>query len=94
LFTVNVLVPNRDGALPTGGSATLLLPGASRAVRLVPLAAVTREGDLTGLLVQTATGADRRWVRLGRTRGAFVEVLSGVNGGETVFLTRAAEDRS
>jgi RND family efflux transporter MFP subunit len=94
LFTVNVLVPNRDGALPTGGSATLLLPGAPRAVRLVPASAITREGDLTGLLVQTATGADRRWVRLGRTRGAYVEVLSGVNAGETVFLARTAEDRS
>jgi len=94
LFTVNVVVSNRDGALPTGGSATLLLPGAPRAVRLVPAAAITREGDLTGVLVQTATGADRRWVRLGRTRGAFVEVLSGVNAGDTVFVARAAEDRS
>jgi RND family efflux transporter MFP subunit len=94
LFTVNVLVPNRDGALPTGGSATLLLPGAPRAVRLVPSRAITREGDLTGLLVQTASGADRRWVRLGRTRGAYVEVLSGVNAGETVYLARTAEDRS
>jgi RND family efflux transporter MFP subunit len=94
LFTVNVTVPNRDGSLPSGGSATLLLPGASRAVRLVPASAITREGDLTGLLVQTAEGADRRWVRLGRTRGAYVEVLSGVNAGETVYLARTAEDRS
>jgi len=94
LFTVNVLVPNRDGTLPTGGSATLLLPGAPRAVRLIPLSAVTREGDLTGVLVKTATGADRRWVRLGRTRGTFVEVLSGVNAGETVYLARPAEARS
>lgn len=94
LFTVNVLVPNRDGTLPTGGSATLLLPGAPRAVRLIPLSAVTREGDLTGVLVKTTTGADRRWVRLGRTRGTFVEVLSGVNAGETVYLARTAEARS
>lgn len=94
LFTVNVLVPNRDGALPTGGSATLLLPGAPRSVRLLPATAITREGDLTGVLVQTATGADRRWVRLGRTRGAFVEVLSGVDAGETVYIARTAEDRS
>jgi RND family efflux transporter MFP subunit len=94
LFTVNVLVPNRDGALPTGGSATLLMPGAPRTVRLVPTSAITREGDLTGLLVKTEAGADRRWVRLGRTRGTYVEVLSGVNAGETVYLARTAEDRS
>lgn len=94
LFTVNVVVPNRDGSLPTGGSATLLLPGTPRAVRLIPANAITREGDLTGVLVQTAAGADRRWVRLGRTRGTFVEVLSGVNVGETVFVARSSEDRS
>jgi len=94
LFTVNVVVPNRDGALPTGGSATLLLPGGLRAVRLIPATAITREGDLTGVLVQTAAGADRRWVRLGRLRGAYVEVLSGVNAGETVYVVRTAETGS
>jgi membrane fusion protein (multidrug efflux system) len=94
LFTVNVVVPNPDGALPTGGSATLLLPGAPRSVRLVPAEAITREGDLTGVLVRTPAGADRRWVRLGRTRGGFIEVLSGVNAGDTLLLPRAAEDRA
>ncbi len=95
LFTVNVIVPNREGRYPTGGSATLSLAGAPRAVRLVPLAAVTREGDLTGLLVRTPDGgADRRWVRLGRVRGDLVEVLSGVNAGDRVLISTESEVRT
>lgn len=95
LFTVNVLVRNADGRYPTGGSATLLLPGAPRPVRLVPAEAISREGDLTGVLVRTDAGmAERRWVRTGRTRGAYVEVLSGVQAGETVLLPATAEART
>jgi RND family efflux transporter MFP subunit len=94
LYTVSVIVPNREQRYATGGAATLLLPGEPRPVRLVPSEAITREGDLTGVLVRTAAGtAERRWVRTGRTRGAFVEVLSGVSAGETVLLP-ALEVRS
>ncbi len=86
LFTVNVLVRNADGLLPPGGSATLLLPGAERAVRLIPRSAIVREGDLAGVRVRTDGGVERRWVRLGRNRGEFVEVLSGVNAGDVVLV--------
>lgn len=95
LYTVNVVVRNPDGRYPTGGSATLRLPGAPRAMRLVPSDAITREGDLTGVLVRTANGgAERRWVRLGRTRGALVEVLSGVQVGDSVLRATTPEART
>ena len=95
LYTVNVLVRNPDGRYPTGGSATVLLPGAPRALRLVPSDAITREGDLTGVLVRTANGgAERRWVRLGRSRGALVEVLSGVQAGDTLLVASETEART
>jgi hypothetical protein len=95
LYTVNVLVRNAESRYPTGGSATLRLPGAPRPVRLVPQDAITREGDLTGVLVRTAAGGvERRWVRLGRSRGALVEVLSGVQAGETVLLPATTEART
>lgn len=95
LYTVNVLVRNPDGRYPTGGSATLLLPGAPRTVRLVPQEAITREGDLTGVLVKTSDGSvERRWVRLGRTRGPLVEVLSGVQAGDTVLIAATTEART
>lgn len=86
VFTVNVIVVNRDRAFPSGGSATVLLPGGERTVRLIPATAVTREGDLTGVLVRANTVTERRWVRLGRTRGAYVEVLSGVDAGDVVMV--------
>jgi RND family efflux transporter MFP subunit len=86
LFTVNVLVKNANGALPTGGSATLRLPGGTRTVRLAPGAAVVREGDLTGLQVRANGVVERRWVRTGRSYGDWVEVLSGVNVGDVVLV--------
>ena len=90
LYTLNVLVPNPNGSLPPGGSATLLLPGAERAVRLIPHAAIVREADLTGVRVRTEGGVERRWVRLGRSRGEFVEVLSGLNAGDVVLVPDSA----
>lgn len=90
LFSVNVLVRNPDGMLPPGGSATLLLPGAERSVRLIPQTAIVREGDLTGVRIRTDGGVERRWVRLGRARGELVEVLSGVNAGDVVLVPDSA----
>lgn len=86
LYTVNVIVTNRERAFPSGGSATVLLPGGERTVRLIPAAAVVREGDLTGVLVRANDVTERRWVRLGRSRGPFVEVLSGVDAGDVVMV--------
>ncbi len=86
LFRLNVTVPNRDGRYPSGGAATLLLPGAEQSVRLIPRAAIVYEGDLTGIQVQTGAASVRRWVRLGRARGELVEVLSGVEPGELVLV--------
>jgi len=86
LYTVNVIVPNRDGAFASGGSATVFLPGSERMVRLIPTASVTREGDLTGVLIRANDVTERRWVRLGRARGMLVEVLSGVDAGDVVMV--------
>lgn len=94
LYAVNVIVPNRDGAFASGGSATVQLPGAERTVRLIPAAAITREGDLTGVLVRANDAIERRWVRVGRARGALVEVLSGVNAGDVVMVRDSAAVQS
>jgi multidrug efflux pump subunit AcrA (membrane-fusion protein) len=58
---------------------------------LVPVAALVHEGDLTGVLVRTASGAERRWVRLGTPAGDAVEVLSGLRSGDRVFIPAVAE---
>ncbi|HJS48216.1 MAG TPA: hypothetical protein VJ773_09550, partial [Gemmatimonadales bacterium] len=86
LYTVNAIVPNTDGALPSGGAATLELVSGTRRAVLVPAQAVIREGDLTGVRVVTATGTALRWVRLGAERDGLAEILSGLRAGEVVAL--------
>lgn len=91
LYNVNALVDNARGAHPTGGSATLRIPVGVRTGLLVPVAALVHEGDLTGVRVQTASGTERRWVRLGTPAGDAVEVLSGLRSGDRIILPAAAE---
>jgi len=91
LYSVNALVDNARGVHPTGGAATLRIPLGVRTGLLVPVAALVHEGDLTGVLVQTPSGAERRWVRLGTPAGDAVEVLSGLRGGERIIVPAAAE---
>ena len=73
---------------PTGISVTALVPaGVTRAIT-VPVGAVVRRGQLTGVRVVSAGGVTLRWVRLGRTLGdgERVEVLSGLNAGDQIVL--------
>lgn len=91
LYTVNAIVQDPDHRFPSGGAATLLLPAGERHGLFVPLAAIARQGDLTGVRVWSNHRAELRWVRLGAERGDLVEVLAGLQGDESVVLTRVAE---
>lgn len=86
LYTVNAVVPNADRTLLAGSTATIALPQGTRAALLVPTAALRREGDLTGVIVRTASGDDLRWVRVGRTLNGAVEVTSGLRPDEQVVV--------
>jgi len=91
LAQVNVVVPNRSGAILGRSAATVLLPQGTRAAMVVPAAALVREGDLVGVELVTEGGVERRWVRIGRELpGGLVEVLSGVAGGDRVLVRGAA----
>lgn len=91
LAQVNVVVPNRSGAILGRTAATVLLPQGTRPAMVVPGTALVREGDLVGVDVVAAGGVERRWVRLGRELpGGLVEVLSGVAGGDRVLVRGAA----
>jgi len=73
---------------PTGVSVTALVPaGLTRAIT-IPIGAVVRRGQLTGVRVVTADGVSLRWIRLGRAveYGDRVEVLSGLNAGDEIVL--------
>jgi len=89
LFTVNAIVVNRGGSSRSGSAATLTLPGAERRGLLVPIDAIVREGDLTGVTVRGAQRDELRWVRLGGLHGTQVEVSSGLAAGETIVVRAA-----
>jgi len=55
---------------------------------LVPKEAIVRQGQLTGIYTVSAQNtAILRWLRLGRTFGTQVEVLSGLEAGEDFVLS-------
>ena len=92
LYTVNAIVPNRDGNALAGSAATLLLPLGQRRALMVPAAALRREGDLTGVIVRSDAGDQLRWVRVGYVNVRLAEVTSGLQAGERVLVPNAAPD--
>ena len=89
LYTINALVPNPNAAFLAGSKATLTLPTGQRRAFVVPSRAITREGDLTGVTIETTQGIDRRWVRLGRAMGDVTEVTAGLRAGDRIVVTSA-----
>ncbi len=86
LFTVNATVANRADAYRSGSAAVLLIPVGRQHALLVPNAAIVREGDLTGVVVRTASGDERRWIRLGVSTATHTEASSGLKAGETIVV--------
>lgn len=69
---------------PTGAVIRAGVPAGRAESVLIPLSAVVRRGQLTGVRVVDDAGSRIRWVRLGRTIGDQVEVLSGLRAGERI----------
>ncbi len=86
-FQVKVSGPCPEGVY-AGMFGRLTIPTGEETVLVIPKAAVTTIGQLD--LVDVAAGGDRvrRAVRLGRTLGDDVEVLSGLRAGESVAVDR------
>lgn len=78
----------QGGSAPAGGSAIL-----GQNLR-VPLKSIVRRGEMTGLYVLDAKNRPLlRQVRLGRTTGDQVEILSGLQAGERVVTQPQAAAR-
>ena len=93
LFTVNAIVDNAGRRLPGTGAATLALPQGMRSSILVPLAAIQRQGDLTGVYLRADSTVVTRWVRLGAVRGDSVEIVSGLRAGDRITVPAAVAGR-
>jgi RND family efflux transporter MFP subunit len=85
-FTVKVDLPAEPG-LKTGMFGRFRLDKGTNKTILIPGTAVVERGELTSVF---AVGSDRitrlRWVKIGRRLDQQVEILSGVNVGESVLL--------
>jgi len=85
-FTVKVDLPAEPG-LKTGMFGRFQLAKGTSKTILVPGTAVVERGELTSVF---AVGSDQiarlRWVKVGRHLGQQIEILSGVNVGESVLL--------
>jgi RND family efflux transporter MFP subunit len=90
-YMVKVLLNESQSDLRSGMYATVQFPTAKKANTdsvLVPVGAVVYNGQLSG--VYTVSGSNTallRWLRLGRTYGDRVEVLSGLSEGEQYILS-------
>lgn len=95
---LRITLPAVQPGLAPGSFARVWLPAATSAAapRLyVPASAVLRRAELTGVYVVDAQGkASLRQVRLGRSQGDSVELLSGVSAGERVALDPQAAARA
>jgi len=87
-YDIEAVIDNPDTRLRSGMFARVSLPIGERQAILVPTDAVIRRGQLTGVWIVRQDGtAHLRWIRLGRSFGDSVEILSGMNGDETVVLS-------
>jgi RND family efflux transporter MFP subunit len=89
VYTVNAVVDNAAGLHLPGSAATLSLPQGMRESLVIPVSALVREGDLTGVRIEVDGGTELRWVRAGAIQADSVEVLSGLRDGERVVVPSA-----
>jgi len=90
LHAVNALVNNRDGRHLAGSSATVAIRTGTHRGIAVPESALIREGDLVGVILRTAQGDVRRWIRTGAVVDGMVEVTAGLRAGDQVVQGASA----
>ncbi len=82
-FLIKVALPPQDGLLP-GMFGRVRLASGSRESVYAPVEAVERVGQLTTVLVKSGERWSRRYVTAGEADGGRLEILSGLDGGETL----------
>ncbi|HEX6989461.1 MAG TPA: efflux RND transporter periplasmic adaptor subunit [Bacillota bacterium] len=87
-YDVELVLANPEGALKAGMTAEVVVPLEQRqAAVAVPVDALVDQGDATFVYVLEGGRALRRPVEAGIVDGDLVEIVSGLNPGETVVVT-------
>ena len=90
-YLVKISLEKTDVAILSGMFTTVQFPIAGKSASqmvLVPTDALIKDGQLSGIYTVSQTNtAILRWLRLGRTIGDQVEVLSGLNADETYIVS-------
>jgi membrane fusion protein, copper/silver efflux system len=83
-----ITVPNSDGRIKPGMYATVILNSSTQSALTVPRSAVVQTGERALVFVDLGNGKlNAQPVRLGRTGGEYVEVLSGLTSGQRVVTS-------
>ncbi|MBS3757130.1 MAG: efflux RND transporter periplasmic adaptor subunit [Desulfobacterales bacterium] len=91
-FLVKSSLPNTAGLYP-GMYGKLLIPYKQVELVLIPRSAIDEVGQLELVMVKTADGWKRRYIKTGSIYGEKIEVLSGLSGGEILKLKGSANGR-
>lgn len=90
-YLVKVNLEKTDAAILSGMFSTVQFPverNAKTELVLIPTDAIVKNGQLSGVYtVSESNTALLRWLRLGRTYGNNVEVLSGLNADESYIVS-------
>ncbi len=91
-FLVKVALDKTDANILSGMYTTVQFPITKKAstttMVLIPAEAIITKGQLTGVYTTSQSNtAVLRWLRLGRTYGDTVEVLSGLSADETYIVS-------
>jgi RND family efflux transporter MFP subunit len=90
-FVVKVFIQNPNGSVMSGMFARLVVSRALAERLMVPAEAIHSRGQLEGVFIVGDDGRVRlRWIRTGRKMGEWVEVITGLEPGETVVTWSAA----
>jgi Cu(I)/Ag(I) efflux system membrane fusion protein len=83
-----ISVPNSDGRIKPGMYATVILNSSTQSALTVPRSAVVQTGERALVFVDLGNGRlNAQTVRLGRTGGDYLEVLSGLTPGQRVVTS-------
>jgi len=90
-YLVKIALDKTDAKILSGMFTTVQFPverKAKSAMVLIPMEAIVTNGQLSGVYTPSQSNtAMLRWLRLGRTFGNQVEVLSGLNADETYIVS-------